>query len=380
MIVCKKKSNEKFLREVSELTGEDYTFLGKYESSKVKIPVRHNICGYEYDVYPGNFLSGYKCARCSGQEVYTDEEFKRRVKELVGDDYTFQEIYVNSSTKLSVKHNKCGNMYGVIPNTFLRGSRCPYCKVRKKKKSNEQFIKEVKERAGDDYTFQEEYKGAQTKIKVRHNVCGFEFMITPSSFLNKAPCRRCSKTIKPTTAEFKKIVEKSGNGEYEVLGKYINNLTKVKMKHKTCGYVYSVIPSSFTSGTRCPRCISSRGEERIADYLDKKEIIYQREKMFLGTGGKRFDFYIEKINLCIEYDGEQHFKPVKHWGGEEALRKAQKSDLFKNEFCNENGIELIRIPYWDFERIEFLLDDHLKKMYPKKESAYVGQLTLEDLL
>lgn len=64
----------------------------------------------------------------------TNEEFQQEIKDMVGDEYTFLDTYVNTSTKIKVKHNICGNTYKVTPNHFLRGSRCPYCfgKVKKK--------------------------------------------------------------------------------------------------------------------------------------------------------------------------------------------------------------------------------------------------------
>lgn len=65
-----------------------------------------------------------------------------------------------------------------------------------------------------------------------------------------------------------------------------------------------------------------------------------------------FDFYLEEYNLCIEYDGEQHFEPR---FGEEEFEKTVVRDKIKTEFCNKNGITLLRIPYWEFKNIEKIL-------------------------
>lgn len=64
----------------------------------------------------------------------TNEEFKQEVYNLVKDEYTFLENYVNSKAKIKVKHNKCGNIYEVQPSNFLKGTRCPYCAGLVKKK------------------------------------------------------------------------------------------------------------------------------------------------------------------------------------------------------------------------------------------------------
>lgn len=58
-----------------------------------------------------------------------------------------------------------------------------------------------------------------------------------------------------------------------------------------------------------------------------------------------FDFYLPTHNLCIEYDGLQHFEAVEFWGGSENLKYIQKHDQIKNNFCKINNIKLIRIKY-----------------------------------
>ena len=63
-----------------------------------------------------------------------------------------------------------------------------------------------------------------------------------------------------------------------------------------------------------------------------------------NSGKCRFDFYVNN-NYLIEYDGQQHFESVEYFGGEEQLKIQQKRDTYKNQWCKENNIPLIRIPY-----------------------------------
>ena len=78
-----------------------------------------------------------------------------------------------------------------------------------------------------------------------------------------------------------------------------------------------------------------------------------------SLGRKSFDFFLPDYNLLIEYDGEQHFKPVQTYGGEEALKKLLVRDEFKNRWAWENGYMLMRIPYWMKDRIPELLHRQL---------------------
>lgn len=102
----------------------------------------------------------------------------------------------------------------------------------------------------------------------------------------------------------------------------------------------------------CPTCslLSTKSSpvKAIEIYLDSKNINYIQEYRFDNCIRKQrlpFDFYIKNMNLCIEYDGIQHFQTVKHWGGDEAFKIRQENDAIKTKYCQDNGIKLIRIRY-----------------------------------
>lgn len=110
---------------------------------------------------------------------------------------------------------------------------------------------------------------------------------------------------------------------------------------------------SHLKGLGCDECRNrtrtSKGEKEIQKFLDNLKIEYRKEYSFKKTKifRYRFDFYIQSLNLCIEYDGLQHFKPVKKYNGIEGFKKTQKRDKVKNNFCKEYNIKLLRIKYND---------------------------------
>ena len=77
---------------------------------------------------------------------------------------------------------------------------------------------------------------------------------------------------------------------------------------------------------------------------------------FKDSGAKmELDIWIPNEKIGIEYQGEQHFFPVKSWGGEPALRQLQKRDQEKREACKVTGIKMIEIPYtWDGDKKSLL--------------------------
>lgn len=98
------------------------------------------------------------------------------------------------------------------------------------------------------------------------------------------------------------------------------------------------------------------------EILKQNRISFKREVSFKDLNGLkgvplRFDFAIFKNNKLIalvEYDGEQHFKFTKHFHKTIFdFKKAQEWDRKKNSYCLVRGIPLIRVPYWDLDKLTF---------------------------
>lgn len=115
---------------------------------------------------------------------------------------------------------------------------------------------------------------------------------------------------------------------------------------------FKIIASHHLLGAGCPKCSSNKSgpERKIERLLESNNISFNYNKKFDDcrniTGALlKFDFYLPDLNLIIEYDGEQHFKPAPHWGGQKALEETKARDLLKDQYCRDNGIKMLRIPY-----------------------------------
>lgn len=120
---------------------------------------------------------------------------------------------------------------------------------------------------------------------------------------------------------------------------------------------------------------TSAGERQIIIFLKGASVLFEREFEFKDcfnphTGFPyRFDFYIRSINACIEFDGMQHFKPSKALHGKDAevmFARQQFNDRMKNQYCAKNGIRLLRIPYYEYSRINQILTKFFDKVETKK--------------
>ena len=300
----------------------------------------------------------------------TDAEFKQEVFDLVGDEYTLLDNYVNSQTKIRVKHNKCGHIYKVKPNNFLnRGSRCPYCSGNHKK-TDVEFKHEIFNLVSNEYVFLDSYVNNKTKLRVKHNKCGHIYKVEPDAFLRGNRCPLCSAGTNKTDAQFQQEVFNLVGDEYTFLDPYVNSYTKLRVKHNKCDNTYEVRPADFISHqTRCPYCNNSKGELIISKILNTLSINYEPQKTFddlKDTAYLSYDFFIPDQSILIEYQGQQHYESVDCFGGESRFAIQQKHDKMKSDYAKEHNYTLIAVPYTEdtFSKIKkYLIKHGLKKQY-----------------
>lgn len=139
---------------------------------------------------------------------------------------------------------------------------------------------------------------------------------------------------------------------------------------KKCGHSWkAAVCNRVSRNTGCPKCCCSKGEDKILSFLTLHKIVFEIQKTFNGCKNKaklRFDFYLPEYNLCIEYQGVQHYKEIEHWGGAESFKKSIIKDEIKVNFCKNNDILLLTIPYWEYDNIEKILENviYYNTVYP----------------
>ena len=140
-----------------------------------------------------------------------------------------------------------------------------------------------------------------------------------------------------------------------------------------CGNEIDVCQNNIVRGIQSCGCSKSKGETVISLILNNLNIKFDKEKTFKEcinpkTGYPlRFDFYLPDYNCCIEYDGEQHFKFGSGWNTEQHHLSVRQHDQIKNQYCKNNNIRLIRIPYIDYN---ILTADYLIQKLKEKNDAY----------
>lgn len=311
----KRRTHQQFIEEIKRIHTK-LEIMGEYISVTEKILVKCTAHNYTFYATPDNLLHGKGCKLCGREKMANskklcfneiEDEFKRNNIILLSTEDEIMDLSKDRLRYLCPKHGE----QTILWNNFKRGARCRKCAD---EKNSLRMRKETWERIkgyfkNSEYTLLstfEEYTGA------REN------------------CIRC-------------LCKK--HGEFKISW---NNLQKFE---------------------GCAVCNSSAGERRIYQYLQGNNIEFEKPKTFtnlIGVGGKKlsYDFYLPEFNLLIEYQGEQHERPVAFNDIDEKstiknFQKQQEHDRKKRDYSSAYGIGLIEIWYYDFDNIENILTEKI---------------------
>lgn len=282
----KRKSQTQFVEECLKINPNlDYSKVN-YTNSKGKITI---ICPKhgEINIIAGDFLKSGKCPKC-GNNVPTTKEFIERCQKFYP-DYDYSETkYTSRDKPVTVKCNKHNYTWHPLAQNLERGqAMCHKCKS--------EIIRDKYTMLQIDYI---------NKCNLIHN--------------NKYDY---SKTLYKNM-DNKIIITCPKHGDFEQ------------------------IAGNHARGNGCPKCKRSKGEEQVALIL--QELNYEEQySININKCKVIVDFYIPEYNTIIEFNGIQHYIPVKHFGGELRFNKQIKRDELLRNYCQCNNINLIEITYQD---------------------------------
>ena len=375
------KTTKDFIQRVTRIHRDRYDYSEvKYINNKTKVKI---ICAQHggFRQTPQHHLRGNGCLKCAVEnnakiQAFSTEEFIEKAKEMHGDMYSYSEVkYVNNHTKVKIICPEHG-IFCQEPRAHLNEQGCPKCGLEKLseilRSSTEEFIEKAKKLHGNIYDYsQVVYINYYTKIKIICPEHGL-FHQLPGVHLDKRyteqGCPKCGmkSRIKALVSSKGEFIEKAKeiHGDMYSYANVDYKTARIKIEI-TCpkhGLFYQT-PDCHLRGQGCPGCSLSHGESKIIGVLDTLQVIYKRQYRFPDCRNQRplsFDFYLPRFNLCIEYDGAQHFELVVFSGMTEtqakvAFQKAKKHDKIKDEYCKKNNIELLRIPYTQYDKIKSIL-------------------------
>ena len=232
-----------------------------------------------------------------------------------------------------------------------------------KKVTTKDYIEKAKIKHGDIYEYYlVDYLNSRSSINIickKHGI----FSIIANNHLNGRGCTFCGveNGIKNKYFDYDEFIKSINNVHNNKYGYSLVNYTgiynKIKINCPDHGE-FEQKPYHHLQGSGCPICKESKGEREIRKFLDDNGVKYINQHRFKDCKYKKplpFDFYLPDYNICIEFDGRQHFELIKNWGGADALKEIQIKDKIKTQYCDINKIILVRIKYTEIKECNNIL-------------------------
>ena len=368
-----KRNEQSFVECALKQHGTKYDYSKiKYINTDTKVCI---ICSEHGEFWqtPNEHLKGCGCPVCAkNTRRKTNEQFINEARLVHGDKYDYSKVkYINNKTKVCIICPIHGEFYQAPAKHLMDSQGCPKCNKRGNKKKivkhvsftdttdyKEKFIKEATIKHNGKYDYSKvEYINNNKKVCIICPIHG-EFYQAPHYHSAGRGCPKCGRKIITTETFIESAKSIYGDSYIYSQTQYINRKTPIKIICPEHGE-FQLSPLSFLTNKKsehCPICATKKNvnETKLFEVLQKA---FPMQKIIRGyrnykiLGRKEIDIYFPQLKIGIEYQGQQHFRSVDIFGGEETLQKQLKRDIIKIDECINNNIKLFHFSY-DTKNIE----------------------------
>lgn len=285
-----------------------------------------------------------------GGKIVTQEQWENRL--LARGIMLNSEFPGNNKTPTSLLCLSCRHTWSTTLGSIANGTGCPSCghKVStEKQRPSIDFCRSQMSKINIQI-MTDRIENSYTPIPVRCLVCGYEWMKRMRRFNKPSGCPKCSivRTNKNKELPTETYTDRLFSNHIMIISDGVTGpKSSVIMKCIDCGHDWYGKISTFSIPARkCPLCHPSLGEKIIDRTLKTNGFTFTKQKRFSTCRNKKplpFDFFIEPLMTLIEYQGEQHKKPVSFFGGQRKFETLAKNDRIKRQWAERNGYKLILI-------------------------------------
>ncbi len=295
--------------------------------------------------------------------AFNIEQVEMNIKKIFP-DWNFKVLtYTRSDQPFTIQCLQCNTIKTYQQFSHLSHKKNPcICNSTSSQYKSIQQINELKKFFADSEQFSviewTTTKDAKKKpmVHILCNLCGQSFTKRTSIFYNKRECPYCKGKMPLNQGWLEQRVKAKG---YTLLSEFTGSFNDVFLRHDKCGYIWRIKPYRFSKELDgdCPNCNNaiSKGERRILEFLQEKNIKFFHEYKFLWQSHPlyRYDFFLPDYNLIIEYNGIQHYETTSflHLSLEENI----EHDRIKREEALNNGYNYLVIPYTKYNAIAQIL-------------------------
>lgn len=294
------------------------------------------------------------------------EDHRARLKELNCE--LLSTDVPNTYTKVQVKFADCGHVFFAKLNDIYTRKRCADCGKARRKVSLIIPIDEHRRRLADlGYELvADTVPNAGTKVAVKHIACGHVWHPKLNGiYSGNVGCplcwrKRIGDLCRTPIEEHRKRLKEIG---YELVDNSVKSVTApVLVRHLICGCAWPVRLYDLYRLRSCPKCSIRKREKETGQILLEMFERVARQcsiRAYDYPNILYFDYQVQDNNTMVEYHGEQHYRSISFFGGDENFEKRKLRDRIKEQWCKRNGYNLIVVPYWIDDIKSYLTDQFL---------------------
>lgn len=302
------------------------------------------------------------------KQHFTSEQWMALVKEKHGDTYDYSKtIFTTLRDKVVITCAIHGD-FQIRAKDHRHGSGCQECSELKSRirTTVEDFVTESQTHHGLKYDYSKvKFSTTHQKVTIGCPIHGY-FEQKARYHQAGGGCKECADdSMRVNLAETIQKMASLHHGRYDYsMVTEIGTRKKIPIICHQHG-VFHQQARHHLRGQGCPNCSESKGETKIRRLLSDLSVEFLQEHRFTDCKNKSplpFDFFLPSLNICIEFQGIQHYEPIR-WSKSMTFEQASEnhervkiSDRIKQEFCRDKHLGLIEIPYDKFDDIESILN------------------------
>jgi len=373
---------DKFVAKARKIHGDKYDYSKvNYINNRTAVVIGCPIHG-DFDKRPDKHLIGQGCPKCSAGPKRTTEDFIREAEAKHGKKYSYGKTDYKGVTKHVIITCPVHGDFKQLPSSHLAGFGCARC-GRDKAANNtsmgrDGFIERANKVHNNKYDYSKLiFKSVAHKGTIICPIHG-EFEQRLDGHLEGRGCSKCYNDNRRTdVSEFISKANEIHNNRYD----YSKVSFRTTLDTVTIGCPvhgdFQQVANEHLRGRGCLLCAGSKNEKEIERVLNKFGIEHEREYGIKDYKYK-YDFYLNRLNIFIEYNGNQHYIPIKAWGGNDLLKEVQTNDAQKAEIAKKMKVRLNILHNTKFQSIEGELRKILREFYKYTYNGKSYQ-TFEDM-
>ena len=230
-----------------------------------KLPVEPIVQQYECDCGKTYYQSkwghdlGLRSCSCKPY-ANAHEKFIDMARQIKGAEYKVTGKFEGMTVGVDMIHTKCGFRHSYSPKNFLFGTSQCECETIV---TFEEAKRKIENMSGYKLI---SFTKASESITIEAERCGHTFDCNYRKFLHFPNCRICHPGVMTQTAMEEKVKMLVGD-EYTVVGAFISQKEKIKIRHNVCGSIQEYAPSGFLAGQRCKKCGCEISYNKLSEYL-----------------------------------------------------------------------------------------------------------------